>query len=151
MEVSKIFLLIFITLLKTAKSQHFTKCDTTTTFTAAGQVSYVSWPESGNYNSFCTYIFKAPVDHYIRASVSYYLDGVTPSCEYGEYVAISIDNMPNWEGYSRFCGYRAYNDSIVFESIGNEFKLGVSSGDFTKYVGVSIEVLPRLQGKCDCR
>ncbi|KAG5679195.1 hypothetical protein PVAND_008782 [Polypedilum vanderplanki] len=146
----KIFLLIFLSILKTGFAQYFATCDGLTLFNTAGQVAYVNWPEEGISDTFCTYIFKAPINYYLRANISYYLAGTSPSCNYNQYVAVSIDNMPNWDGYNRFCGYRSNDDPLVVNSIANELKLGISSSYSDQFVSVSIEILPLEQGNCDC-
>jgi hypothetical protein len=150
MVALNVFFLIFLSIFEASRAQLYTTCDSTTTYTGANQVSYISWPESGSQKTFCTYTFKAPVGFYLRASISYYLAGTGPSCSSNQYVAASIDNMPNWDGYTKFCGYKSGDDPIVVQSIGNELKLGVSSSDFSQYVDVVIEALPLEQGKCDC-
>jgi hypothetical protein len=153
MVVSKnsLLIILILSICQNYHAQHITKCDTTTTFTAASQKSNVNWPEVGNTKTFCAYIFKAPVDHYIKASISYNLAGTSPSCLSDQYVGVSIDNMPNWEGFSKFCGLKAITAPTVVQSIGNELKLGVSSTDFKQYVNITIETVALAQGKCDCR
>ncbi|KAG5679194.1 hypothetical protein PVAND_008781 [Polypedilum vanderplanki] len=152
MVVLKSFFLIILILsiFKNSLAQHITKCDSTTTFTVANQVSTVNWPETGNRNTFCTYIFKAPHNHFFKASISYNLAGTAPACSNNQYVAVSIDNMPNWEGYTRLCGTVPKTSPQVFQSIANELKIGIASNDFTKYVNITIESLPVHQGNCDC-
>jgi hypothetical protein len=150
MDAFKIFILAILSILKISHAQHVTTCDTTTVFDAAGQISYVNWPEDENSYTFCPYVFKAPVNHYLRAKISYNLAGISPSCSGNQYVAVSIDNMANWDGYTRMCGFVSQNDSVVVKSIGNELKLGISSSDYYQYVSISVEVMPLEQGKCDC-
>lgn len=140
-----------MSILKVLFAQDVAHCGSTTYFYGAGQTSNINWPESGNENTFCSYVFKTPVGFYLEAKISYYLDGTTPSCYSEQYVAVSIDNMANWAGYSRFCGYRSSADPVVIQSLGNELKFGISSSYSWQYVNIDVEVLPLQQEDCECR
>lgn len=145
----KIFLAISIANFALIQGQ-VTTCGSTTTFTAANQVSKINWPDT--QQSSCTYIFKAPADHYMVAKLSYNLAGTETACAQNQYVIVSRDNMLNWNSYNgKYCGYRSSTNALSIKSIGNELKVGIYSADFTRTVNVVVTVYPLSTGNCDCR
>lgn len=143
-------LALFVSIESSLAQLHYTSCGMTTTFSAHSQVTNIKWPES-NTKTNCVYIFKAPIDHYINATFYYTLAGTESACSAGQYVGVSLDNMPNWDGYTRLCGTRTVANSVTFKSIGNEFKVAISSTTLTGSVNVVLTSHKLEQGKCDCR
>ncbi|KAG5679196.1 hypothetical protein PVAND_008783 [Polypedilum vanderplanki] len=118
-----------------------------TTNLNVGQSSTINWPEANNRNGWCTYVIKSPPDTYIRATLTINMKGTEPSCSANQYVAVSIDNMPNWDGIRTFCGVR---NGLVINSIGNEIKFGINANDFSQRVQIQLQVIRLQQGDCQC-
>ncbi|KAG5679197.1 hypothetical protein PVAND_008784 [Polypedilum vanderplanki] len=139
------FVLIFLGIFKISFSQ-VTLCGQTTNINF-GQTLTINWPESNNQNTWCGYIIKSPPDTYIRATLTINMQGTEPGCSANQYVAVSIDNMPNWDGYSIFCGTKS---PFVVSSIGNEIKFGINANDFSQRVQIQLQVIRLQQGDCQC-
>lgn len=140
----------FLSLTRAQTADQYCKCNGEITFTSTSQTFYIYWPSQGDAST-CTYLIKAPVSHYISATIYHNLEGTEPSCAAGQRAWVSRDGDYNFRGASYYCGNRM-SSPLQVNSVGNEMTLAVQSNTISgRTFQVVLNIIRLTQTNCDCR
>ena len=124
-------------------------CETEKNFTVTNKPLFIYFSEIGNPKTTCNYIVRSPTDTYISVELYHNLTGTGTSCT-TQYVEISPDGDPKFRSAVKYCGLRAYNNPLRFNTIGNEIRFRVVSNDLKRTVQVRLTAYPITTANCSC-
>jgi hypothetical protein len=141
--------LILCVIFQIAYAQYI-PCNGNLAVTGALQTRYIYWSaNTAGAQTSCTYLIKAPADHYFEATIWTEIDGFEPDCV-TQRLWVSKGGMYNFADATFYCGNRG-SSPIQINSIGNEMSFAVQSNRMAGIVRATIISIKTSQSNCECR
>lgn len=152
LDKKTLFILILNIIIKNSFCQtaaDYVYCNTEKSFTVTGKPLFIYFSETGSIRTTCNYAVKSQTNTYISVELYHNLTGTATSCT-TQYVEISPDGDPRFRSAVKYCGLRAYNNPLRFNTIGNEIRFRVVSNDLKRTVQMRLTAYPITGSNCSC-